>query len=221
MPMSSQRVPIVVAVVAIALGGAWPAAADPIQLVSGAIFYSRGNLAQFAAGSDGGAIVHSDFGNFAAEVWNANHACFDCVPGSAIDLSQSESLVFGNQEMGVGGSFRIADAEYWIDSLVFRITSGSVMLPDSTNGQVRLSSPFSFEGVISGRTLAGAALTLSLFGTGVGTATFAGNDWFATSYQFAAATPEPGTLVLLGGPALALLRRRRAVRPPNTGSDLQ
>ena len=219
MPVIAHRVLIVATLMTAVLGGASRAAAEPIQLVSGSIVYSRGNLAVFAAAGADDTIVRGEFGNsVGGESWNPDHACFDCVPGSTIDLSQSDSLAFGNEATGVGGSFRVGAAEYWIESLVFQIAAGSFLLPDSENGDVRRSTPFSFQGVITGRTLAGAPLTLSLFGTGTATATFAGNDWFATSYQFAAATPEPGTLLLLGGPALALLRRRRA--RPHAGTDL-
>jgi hypothetical protein len=85
-------------------------------------------------------------------------------------------------------------------------------LPDSANTSIDLSSPFNFRGIITGRSMSGTTLTLDLLGTGTATATFAGNDWSRTTYAFdtAAPTPEPGTLVLLGGPAaLALLRSRR------------
>jgi hypothetical protein len=209
MRVCPHRIPILAALSFLALGRAAPATAEPIQLVSGSILYSRANLATIVADTAAGSSIHSDFGDFLNDKWDADHACFDCVPGTTRSLSQSESLTFG-VPVGVGGSVRVGDIDFWIDSLVFNVASGSFTVPDSSNSSIQVSRPFSFDGVITGRTLAGEARTFSLFGTGTASATFAGNDWFATSYQFAAATPEPGTLLLIGGPAaLALLRRRR------------
>jgi hypothetical protein len=211
MRVSPRRLPIVVTLSLLTLACSAPASADPIQLVSGSILYSRANLATFTATGADGSVVHSEFGNFAQlpERWDADHSCLDCVPGSTIDLSQSESLTFG-EPVGVGGSVRVGEVDFWIDSLVFHIASGSFMLPDSSNGTFQVSRPFSFDGVIMARSLAGEARTFSLVANGTATARFGGNDWFSTTYQFAAATPEPGTLLLMGGPAaLALLRRRR------------
>lgn len=215
MRRSRKAVPILVALWVIALGAAVPAAADPIQLVNGSILYSRANTARFSAGTADGAHLDSQFGNFVTEAWNPEHACVGCVPGSTIDLSQSESFAGTDQTMIAGGSVRVGDIDHWIESLDFQIDSGNFMLPDSSGTAINLSSPFSFRGVITGRSQAGAALTFNFFGSGTATATFAGNDWFGTTYAFAAPTPEPGTLLLLGGPAaLALLRRRRGVQPP-------
>jgi hypothetical protein len=205
----ARRVPILAAVLVLVLGAAAPAGADPIQLVSGRIVYSRLNPATFIAGSSDGPLVHGDFGNFQWEVWNPAHACFDCIPGSSISLSQSESLGTGDDTAAAGGSVRVGDVDYWIESMAFQIAAGTFVLPDTTNASIRLTSPFTFTGVISGRTLSGEARTFTFAGSGSASALFADNDWFDTTYAFAAATPEPGTLLLIGGPALLALRRRK------------
>jgi hypothetical protein len=114
--------------------------------------------------------------------------------------------------MAALGTLRAPGIDYFVQSLDFQIDAGSLVLPDSSGTTIDLSSPFSFRGVITGRSIAGTTLTLDLFAAGTATATFAGNDWARTTYAFdaAAPTPEPGTLILLGGPALfALLRSRR------------
>jgi hypothetical protein len=216
MRRSGRAVPIVVALW-VTLAAAASAAADPIQLVSGTIHYSRQNLVTFNAVTADGAHLNSEFGNFLTETWNPDHACFGCTPGSTIDLSQSESFTGpgGPGPISAGGGVRVGDIDYWTESLDFLIESGSFILPDSSGGAINFSAPFSFRGAFTGRSDAGTTLTFSFFGSGTATASFAGNDWFHTTYAFAAPTPEPGTLLLLGGPAaLAFLRRRRGTQPP-------
>lgn len=214
----ANQVPILAALWVVALGAAAPAGADPIHLASGSIHYSRGNLPQFSALTADGASIRSDFGDFAGEIWNPDHACFGCAPGSTIGLTQSESFDGSDAFISAGGSVRVGDTDFWIQSLDFQIASGSFTLPDSSGGVEHLRSPFVFRGVIVGLSLAGETRTFDLSGTGTGTSTFAGNDWFATTYAFASPTPEPGTLLLLAGPAaVALIRRRRASSGPSTG----
>jgi hypothetical protein len=192
-----------------------PAAADPIPLVSGVVSYSRLNLAQLSGNAATGENVNIQFGNLLLDSRNPDHACFDCVPGSTISLSQSESFTLNGGDNAADGSVRVGGIDYWLQSINFQIDAGSPILPSSSNSAINLTSPFSFRGTIVGRTLAGETQTFNFFGGGTATSTFLDNDWFGTTYRFdpAAATPEPGTLLLLGGPAaFALLRRRRGAR---------
>ena len=77
MRKSGKAVPFLVALYLSALGAA-PAAADPIQLVSGGIIYSWQNAARISAGTPDGTHLDSEFGNFLTEMWNPDHACRSC-----------------------------------------------------------------------------------------------------------------------------------------------
>lgn len=217
MRASPQRLLILAVLVLTASGAAAPAAADPIQFVSGSISYSRLNLAQLAGNAATGEHVNTQFGNLLLDSRNPEHACFDCAPGSAISLSQSESFT-ANQDASnaADGSVKAGGIDYWLQSMELHIDAGSPIFPNSSTSAITLSSPFSFRGTIVGRSLAGETQTFNFFGGGTATSTFLDNDWFATTYRFEAAapTPEPGTLLLLGGPAaFALLRRRPSTTP--------
>lgn len=214
MRASPQRLLILAVLVLTASGAAAPAAADPIQLVSGTISYSRLNLGQLAGNAPTGENVNTQFGNLLLDSRNPDHACFDCAPGSMISLSQSESFTTSPDASSnaADGSVRLGGIDYWLQSMEFHIDAGSPIFPNPSTGAITLTSPFSFRGTIVGRSLAGETQTFNFFGGGTATSTFLDNDWFATTYRFEAAapTPEPGTLLLLGGPAaFALLRRRR------------
>ena len=211
MRVLTRRVPILALLVLI--GATAPAAADPIQLVNGTISYFRLSPGQLAGNAATGENINVHFGSLLLDSRNPDHACFDCVPGSTISLSQSESYPNDDDTTGAGGSVNVGGIDYWLQSMDFQIDAGSLILPDSTNIAINVLSPFSFRGVFVGRSTAGETLTFNFFGGGLATASFFDNDWFATTYRFdaAAPTPEPGTLLLLAGPAaLALLRRRRS-----------
>ena len=208
MRLVSRTLPILVALGVIVAGVPAPAAADPIPLVSGTIRYTRGAPGELSAQTLDGAQIDSIFGNFVREFWDPDHACTGCTPGSIIALSQTESFTNEDDAMAALGTVSADGVDYFVQSLDFQIAAASVALPDSANTTVDVSSPFSFLGLVTARSIAGTAIAWDLTGSGIATATFANNDWTRTAYEFGAATPEPGTLLLLGGPVLALLRRR-------------
>ena len=209
----TRTFPLLGALLAVGVGTAAPVAAEPITLVSGTILYGRLNTATFNASSLAGPSIGADFGSLVTESWNPDYACFACVPGTPISLSQSESLGTSDETAAVSGSVLANGIDYWIESLAFDIDAGTFAVPDSTTAAATLTSPFAFRGVITARSESGERLTFNFAGSGSATATFLNNNWFATSYQFAAATPEPGTLLLIGGPAiLAAMRRRSSTR---------
>ena len=204
-----RRLPILT--ILLLIGSSATATADPIQLISGNITYSRLNLAQLAGNAATGENINVQFGSLLLDSRNPDHACFGCAPGSTISLSQSESYPNQDDTTGADGSVLVGGVDYWLQSLDFQIDAGSVLLPDSSGTRVDLTSPFTFTGVIVGRSTGGETRTFNFLGSGTAATTFLNNEWFGTRYEFADPTPEPGTLLLLGGPAaLALLRRRRS-----------
>ena len=207
----ARRVPILALLLLI--GATAPAAADPIQLFSGAVSYFRLDPGRLIGDATTGEHVNVQFGSLLLDSRRPDHACFDCVPGSIVSLSQSESYPNQDATTGADGSVKVGGIDYWLQSLDFQIDAGSLILPNGPSTTVNLSSPFSFRGTIVGRSTEGETLTFNFFGGGTATATFFDNKWFSTSYRFEGVgpVPEPGTLLLLGGPALlALLRRHRS-----------
>lgn len=203
------------AVAILLLSTATPALADPVRLVSGSIQYSRQNQAEYRVTADNGMQIVSEFGNEAGESWNPDHACFGCTPGTTIDLSQSESFVngSGDPDVGAAGSIIIDGIDYFIDSLSFTIDADRFVLPDTSGDRSFTSAgQFLFRGLITGTSDAGRSVTFNLAGSGRTAAFFANNDWFSTTYSFAAApaaVPEPGTLLLFATGATAAMARRR------------
>jgi hypothetical protein len=192
------------------------AAAEPVTLTSGGIFYSRQNQAEFQAMSLSGIEIRGQFGDEASESWDPDHACFGCTPGARISLSQSESFTNDSGSVGAGGSVRLDGVDYWFDSMSFRINAGHIDIPDTSDfgGATMDAGRFVFHGMITGTSDAGVTQTFRVHGKGTVSIFFGNNDWFSTNYKFAdasaAAVPEPGTMLLFGSGAVAALVRRRS-----------
>jgi hypothetical protein len=192
------------------------AAAEPVTLTSGGIFYSRQNQAMFDAASLSGVAIRSDFGGD-SESWDPDHACFGCTPGTRISLTQAE--FFSNDPdlwFGASGAVNVDGVNYWVDTMSFRINGGHIDIPDTSNfgGAFVDAGRFVFHGMITGTSDAGVTQTFRFHGKGTVTVNFGNNDWFSTNYKFAdasaAAVPEPGTMLLFGsGAVAALLKRKR------------
>lgn len=201
------------------LGAAAQAAAEPVTLTSGGVFYSRQNAAVFDASSLSGIAVRGEFGS-ESESWNPPHACFGCTPGSRIELSLSESFAHDSpgDDVFAGGSVRVNDEDYRFDSMDLRINAGHINIPDSTGNSNMLidAGRFVFHGMITGTSESGVTRTFRFHGKGSVSMVFGNNDWFGTSYRFtdasAAAVPEPGTMLLFGSGAVAALVKRRRQR---------
>src|SRR4051812_38518039 len=134
------------------------AAAEPVTLTSGGIFYSRENQADFRASSLDGIEIIGEFGDNGSEFWNPDHACFGCTPGTRINLSQSESFPKDlNAEIGAGGSVRVDDVDYWFDSMSFKINGAHISVPDTSGDQNALinAGRFVFHGLITATSDAG------------------------------------------------------------------
>jgi hypothetical protein len=216
MRLSKRQITVALLTALSLLGAIGQAAAEPVTLTSGGIFYSRQNAAVFDASSLTGIGVRGEFGS-ESESWDPPHACFGCTPGTRIDLSLSESFTNDPSDtVFAGGAVRVDDVNYWFDSLDFRINGGHINLPDSTgNPNVSVDAGrFVFHGMITGTSDAGVTRTFRFHGKGIVSMVFGNNQWFGTSYRFsdasAAAVPEPGTMLLFGSGAVgALVRRKR------------
>ncbi len=216
LPKLRMTVPLFTAL--LLLGAVGQAAAEPVTLTSGGIFYSRQNQAEIQAVSLTGINIRGEFGNEGSESWDPDHACFGCTPGTRISLSQSESFSNNSDTIGAGGSVRMDGVDYWFDSLSFRINGPHFAIPDTSDfgGGTMDAGHFVFHGMITGTSDAGVTRTFRLHGKGRVSIFFSNNDWFSTNYKFgaptAAAVPEPGTMLLFGSGAVAALLRRRRQR---------
>lgn len=199
-------------VMVLLLGGAVPGWADPINITSGAVVYSRGNPAQLVAQGHNGWGVNVLFGQDETN-YPVSSQCWDnCTAGTVVTLAQSESIV--NTRTGddpsVGGYFFQGGTYSYTDSMSFTIDAANFTLPP-TVGQAPMVSPsFVFRGTLTGTSDLGAQASVQLFGMGRTALSIGDNRWFATSYLFEdpAAVPEPGTLLLFATGAAAAIRRR-------------
>jgi hypothetical protein len=145
------------------------ASADPIDLTNGTVAYSRQNAAAFHATTDDGLLVRIDFGND-SESWNPDHACFACIPGTRLDLSQSESFASnGDDELFfVVGMVRVGSVDYLVDSMNFSIDAGSVIVPDTSGDRSMTlnAGRFLLRGMITGTSEAGVTRVFDLTGSG-------------------------------------------------------
>jgi hypothetical protein len=141
----------------------------PIDLTNGTVAYSRQNAAAFHATTDDGLVVRIDFGND-SESWNPDHACFACIPGTRLDLSQSESFASnGDDELFfVVGMVRVGSVDYLVDSMNFSIDAGSVIVPDTSGDRSMTlnAGRFLLRGMITGTSEAGVTRVFDLTGSG-------------------------------------------------------
>jgi hypothetical protein len=209
---------VAIAAVVAAIQGGRPAAAEPVNILGGTIYYSRQNQATFNLTLLDG-WMSGEFGDNGSESWTPSHACFGCTPGSTIDPSVSESMPLSD-DISAGGILNYRGVDYFISNLSFTIDSDPVRLPASFNTEgVGMSSvaQFVLHGLVQGWTddhFSGQGL--SLLGYGKAQITVLGDgNWYATTFRFEdpAAVPEPGTLLLFAtGAAGAFARwRRRSV----------
>jgi hypothetical protein len=210
------RVVAIAAVVA-TVPGVRPAAAEPVNILGGTIYYSRQNQATFNLTLLDG-WMRGEFGDNDSESWTPSHACFGCTPGSTIDPSVSESMP-ANEDISAGGVLNYRGVDYFISNLSFTIDSDPVTLPSSFNAEsLALSSvaQFVLHGLVQGWTdnhFSGQGLSLLGYGKAQITVLPDGN-WYATTFRFEdpAAVPEPGTFLLFGTGAVGGIMRWRKRR---------
>ena len=205
-----------IAVAAMVVGCASPAAADPVQITSGSFAYLGGihSFSQITLEGTRGFTFAGfvGFGFFPA----ADCVFPECVSGEAIDLRAHWS---GGDLPGtatVDGATYHAVGSASSDSSASVDFSGTLFAPTAGNGPVQQSTPFSFVGLFAVFEPRSTRI-YDLEGAGVATATFSrhpGTDaWRIDRLQYdfldPALAPEPSTLGLVGLGAVAAAARRR------------
>jgi hypothetical protein len=209
------------AVVAGSWLGVWlviaaPAAAEPVRIVT------SGNIYQLVEdGETGASFFGSGFALTGAEVdIISDQLCWPCTPGRTLDLSTTIHLsAFPPGSATVDG--RSYDEVFLGGSL--DVDAGSVIVPDVPLGgpYPRLETSFTFTGLLQGFadvTRTGTPLfSLLVSGNGRTSLGFFNyptqngitTDGWRLEFEQAAATPEPGSLLLFASGAAWFVRRRR------------
>lgn len=202
------------------------ASADPFRVVAFGDLYT-GNY------DTGFNLAGSNFTFMASQWLDPIVNCQPCVPGAALDLSATLPV----RDWAAGRATldgRTYESVYFSGSL--RFDAGSVMVPDMPAGQsgpdgeglTRRFTPFAFTGTLAGFAdpgLTGPPLfSTDLTGGGMTAVAFSnyppqsGVRVLQLDYHFdnVAATPEPGSLLLLGSGAAWVAARLRKRRPDVT-----
>ncbi|HET7694287.1 MAG TPA: PEP-CTERM sorting domain-containing protein [Vicinamibacterales bacterium] len=205
----------------IALSTAGAAVADPITITGGTISigYGRGSFREyvFSLQGDGVAITGSQpDGPVQPAFFPACHEFSPCGEGAVTNPSGAITVL-------AIGSATLDGVEYPLTqyfggpSNQFTFTAGDVVIPGGMADVLMLQTPFTFTGLLDifrFSDTGGWEPLRSVSLTGQGTATVNlqrlqnGFRVHSVDYEFAA-TPEPGTLLLLGSGAVMVVRRAR------------
>jgi hypothetical protein len=215
-----MRAVSMLSVLALALGAAIPASADPIAITRGALTFNGSFFEPLTIAGDHGFTFTARIGQGAVDFVPA--CGVECESGHTFSLgafwSGSDLLgtatLDGRRFDDVGGLNSNTSAEV-------RFT-GAMTVPLLGGGRpVTVSAPFAFEGTLFSfpTTEGGPPEDFSLVGRGIARGTFSNiqgaDEWNLDRLVFqlrdGAETPEPATLLLMAtGAAGVLVRRRRS-----------
>jgi hypothetical protein len=218
---------------ALCLGAGTHAAADPVTITSGSIVLSQPSRLQtgpiMIAGTRGFSIegvVNTGEGSFAPV-----NQCFPCGPTTDFSVGATSGTFSISSTVTLDGSTYHDVNSFDSSNFVFLHLSGTTVLPPVNGSSLVIHAPFTvapdafftYEVTPGSDSEPPQMATVALRGQGRATVSFYANpsapvwEFNGLRYDFVA-TPEPATLVLIGGGLVATLlrfkpRRTRSSRP--------
>jgi PEP-CTERM motif-containing protein len=200
-----------------------PARADPINIVSGSLFMERpgGEYGPVNLVGTRGFTFTGEAGFYTGLGLFYQCGVPECPPGARVEFN----LDLSGSSGAIGGVMTIQGDQYPVsDNLdaeanLFLRFDGSFVAPAMGPAHMTVSAPFSLTGEASAfNALGGFAHDDEVFGHGIGTVSLVPYNpeagfppsWVARSvrFDFAAPTPEPSTLLLVGTCMLVPMMRR-------------
>jgi hypothetical protein len=226
----SRRTILVAGVALFCLGAASQAAAEPVTITGGFIVFSEPGLLQVGSISITGTHGFSLTGSADTGEGRVDPLvqCFPCspTPDFRVGLELIGSAIAGGVATLDGNTYTDLNSSNSVNN-VFLQLDGSTVLPPVNGPSITIRAPFTvnspFKSFFQFQVAPGTPPDppvvglMPLQGTGIATVNFHQNPnapvWEFSSvrydFQTTATTPEPATLLLVGGPLLVLRGARR------------